>query len=292
MKSPVFATHAQPSYELWEAFGASVTGQGHLHQNQPGQDRYATFQWIGKDPASRLLVIGCADGAGSAAKSWAGAWMGCRAVIQAIQERLQTSSGESSLIRSEGWTEAYIKRLFDQSRRRIQRWSSTLNATPADLATTMNLAVIGHDFGCFAQVGDGLIGYQLQASPNLWELANQPDQGEFAGETTFLTSPNWLDQMRIRMIREPLGRVFVSTDGLLPVILDQSSGQIHTRFVNPLFTVLENPAMPSDLKKVSLGQFLQSDRIKSRCDDDLTLILANRSQVHVDAGTNGGYIIS
>jgi hypothetical protein len=218
--------------------------------------------------------------------------MGCRAVTQAIQERLQTSSGESSLIRSEGWTEVYIKHLFDQSRRRIQRWSSTLNATPADLATTLNLAVIGHDFGCFAQVGDGLIGYQLQASPNLWELANQPDQGEFAGETTFLTSPNWLDQMRIRMIREPLGRVFVSTDGLLSVILDQSSGQIHTRFVNPLFTVLANPAMPSDLKKVSLGQFLQSDRIKSRCDDDLTLILANRSQVHVDAGTNGGYIIS
>lgn len=292
MKAATFAIHTQQNFNLWEAFGASVTGQGHLHQNQPGQDRFSTFQWVGKDPVSHLMVIVCADGAGSAAKSWAGAWMGCRAVIQAIQQRLQTSSGEARLIRSEGWTEAYIKHLFDQSRRRIQRWSSTLNATPADLATTMNLAVIGPDFGCFAQVGDGLIGFQVQDNPNPWELANQPDQGEFAGETTFLTSPNWLDQMRIRMVREPLGRVFVSTDGLLSVILDQSSGQIHTRFVNPLFTVLENPAMPSNLKKVSLGQFLQSDRIKSRCDDDLTLILANRSQVHVDAGTNGGYIIS
>lgn len=292
MKAPTFAIHTQQSPNLWEVLGASVTGQGHLHQNQPGQDRFSTFQWVGKDPVSHLMVIVCADGAGSAAKSWAGAWMGCRAVIQAIQQRLQTSSGEARLIRSEGWTEAYIKHLFDQSRRRIQRWSSTLNATPADLATTMNLAVIGPDFGCFAQVGDGLIGFQVQDNPNPWELANQPDQGEFAGETTFLTSPNWLDQMRIRMVREPLGRVFVSTDGLLSVILDQSSGQIHTRFVNPLFTVLENPAMPSNLKKVSLGQFLQSDRIKSRCDDDLTLILANRSQVHVDAGTNGGYIIS
>ena len=292
MKAPTFAIHTQQSPNLWEAFGASVTGQGHLYQNQPGQDRFSTFQWIGKDPANHLMVIVCADGAGSAAKSWAGAWMGCRAVIQAIQKRLQTSSGEARLIRSGGWTEAYIKHLFDQSRRRIQRWSSTLNATPADLATTMNLAVIGPDFGCFAQVGDGLIGFQVQDNPNPWELANQPDQGEFAGETTFLTSPNWLDQMRIRMIREPLGRVFVSTDGLLPVILDQSSGQIHARFVNPLFAALANPAMPSDLKKVSLGQFLQSDRIKSRCDDDLTLILANRAQVHVDAGTNGGYIIS
>ena len=265
-----------------QAFGASVTGRGHLLQNKPVEDRFAVYQWLGNDPAGHLTVMICADGAGSAGRSWAGAWMACRVVVQAVQERIGSRAGHSELTSPEAWTEARVKRLFERARRRIHSWSKILNAKPGDLATTLNLAVLGRDFSSFAQVGDGLIGYQVQDGQNGWHLANQPDQGEFAGETTFLTSPNWLDQIRVRTIYEPLERVFVSTDGLLPVILDQSSAQIHRPFVDPLFSALESRAIDANLKEASLTRFLQSDRLKSRCDDDLTLILANRIQDSVD----------
>lgn len=258
----------------WSIVGASVTGSGHVQRNEPGQDRMAWQVWADCNGLSSLCVVVCADGAGSARKSWAGAWAACRSLIGTIDSTMKTPAGHARLTGPEGWTNGQVQALFRRARQHVMRWSAALNATPADLSTTLNMAVLGRDFGCFAQVGDGLIAYQAGQELPGWQLATMPDIGEFAGETTFLTSQNWADRLAVRLVSQPIEKVCLSTDGLAPILFQAQQSTIHGPFLDPLWAGLHRLVMTDLQKSQALATFLKSPRVTSRCDDDLTLILA------------------
>lgn len=260
----------------WSIVGASVTGSGHLDRSQPGQDRMGWRVWQGVGLESPLCVIVCADGAGSAQRSWAGAWMACRALISAIDAAMQSPAGRARMRDSRGWSTGFVERLFSQARRRVLGFSSAIHAAPADLSTTLNMAVLGPDFGCFAQVGDGLIAFQAGSEYPDWTLASVPDMGEFAGETTFLTSQNFSEKLAVRLVPQAIDKICLSTDGLAPIIYNSQQSAIHSPFLNPLWQGLARPGLMESQKTLALAQFLKSPRVASRCDDDLTLILAER----------------
>ena len=64
------------------------------------------------------------------------------------------------------------------------------------------------------------------------------------------------------------------TDGLLPVSTDLKTGRPHPPFFQPFFATLQQGATP-ELEQ-HLVQFLESPRLRSRVDDDLTLVVAIR----------------
>lgn len=262
--------------QRWSIVGASVTGSGHIGRAEPGQDRLAWRVWAGEQDASPLLIMVCADGAGSARRSWAGAWMACRALVSAVDAAMQSPAGCARMREANTWTHGFVERLFCQARRRVLRWSSEIHGLPTDLSTTLNMAVLGGHFGCFARVGDGLIAFQAGPEYQDWTLAAAPDTGEFAGETTFLTSPNFAEKLAVRLVPQAIDKICLSTDGLAPILYNAQQSAIHSPFLNPLFQGLAHPGLTASQKSAALAHFLKSSRVASRCDDDLTLLLAER----------------
>lgn len=151
-----------------------------------------------------------------------------------------------------------------------------MNAAPQDLATTLNLALIGEDFARFARIGDGILGYYLNDSDGEWHVAIAPDTGEFAGETSFLTSSDGCERLRIVSLDHAPRRVLVATDGIGPILFDSRAGAIHSRFMNPLFEVLERNWGEMTSPDDRLARFLGSERVANVCSDDLTVVMASR----------------
>lgn len=268
-------------FDSWRVLGASVTGVGHKAHNQPGQDRFLEKTWHFDDHDSVTVVV-CADGAGSAARSWAGAWVACQSVVRSMHSYMISPTRRNLLISNEFQADSLMTGLFGTARRRLQLWARQLGTPSLALSTTLNVAILTANGAVLAQLGDGLIGYQLKSFPEKWHKLENEQVSEFAGETIFLTSTQWLEHLRVKALHEPLRRVVLSTDGLLPIIFHAQSNQIHSPFLEPLFEfVLKQETMPS-VKSSMLQSFLSSHRVSSRCDDDLTLILCSSRPPEVD----------
>jgi hypothetical protein len=73
-------------------------------------------------------------------------------------------------------------------------------------------------------------------------------------------------------------RVALFSDGLLRLALNLAAAAPHAPFFNSLFAFLTS--QPSlDATAQALGEFLQSDRVNARTDDDKTLVVAWRRPV-------------
>jgi len=274
MSDPISGRFEQTPF--WQPIAASVTGRQHRELQEPGQDRFFVSQWRAKRTGRPLLVVATADGAGSARKSWAGAWAACRALQGQVESLISGGRYGENAFWSEFWTGAVIERMLRSAERHVRVWSRAVNARSEDLATTLNLVVAGEDFARFARVGDGIMGYSDDHSAGHWNLAIEPDFGEFAGETTFLTSPEWESRLKILALEHSPQRLFVATDGIGPILFDSRGRAIHSPFVNPLFEALERSTGTGQDPSDRLVRFLASDRVSGICSDDLTLVLVRR----------------
>lgn len=272
------------SNQNWRILGASVTGTSHLSNSKAGQDRFLA-ETVSVEGLGKVVVMVVADGAGSAERSWAGSWMACHGLMQAVKQALAGKAGQKLLMDCDPLNSGLFRSLFRTTRRRIFAWSRALNCPVSSLATTINLMILHSSGGLMAQVGDGLIGYQSAASTK-WNLNQIPQLGEFVGETTFLTSSDWESQLTIGLIGSPVHRAVMSTDGLLPILYQSQSHQIHSPFLDPLFEVFEKQPLTCSEKELQLRAFLQGPRVATRCDDDLTLLLATSFQYEVDERAN------
>jgi hypothetical protein len=244
----------------WQIHAASARGFAHCLNNRPGQDRFLciTFQHSGLHESVLLIA---ADGAGSVRKSWAGAWIACRAIAESVRQMVLTPNGQ---------------------RRLNAAGAGRLNVPDQELATTLNMIFTGPGFWSFALLGDGLIASQAVRDESNWQIHGLPEHGEFAGETTFLTSDQWIESIQFGAVSGNPDRMLITTDGLLPILYQSQTGIIHPSFVNPLFAAMESRKLSEAQKNNELGKFLESKRIRTRCDDDLTLILAHRFKGEVD----------
>ena len=141
-----------------------------------------------------------------------------------------------------------------------------------DLATTLALVLATPDGLWAAQVGDGTV---VVADPDgsLTAIADG-EREEYLNETTFLTSKNWRDACTVEKADVPVESVALLTDGLGLLALDLSEGgKPHTPFFKPLLGF----ARAEDACPVELERFLESERVATRTDDDVTLVLATLS---------------
>jgi hypothetical protein len=146
-------------------------------------------------------------------------------------------------------------------------------ATPRDLATTLIVLAITDNGVAAAQVGDGAIVYADAA--NQLTALTRPFSDEYINETTFLTSPDAVENAQFSISLGRVTRLAAFTDGLQRLALKMPSCEPHAPFFAPLFQFVGEEAEQS-ASQAQLDAFLRSPRITERADDDLTLFLAAR----------------
>lgn len=155
-------------------------------------------------------------------------------------------------------------------------------------AATLLLVVGTPAGGAALQIGDGVI--VLGGSGGVdgladWQWVFWPERGEYANTTSFLTDDHAPDHLRVALLPGSPLDVAVMTDGLQPLALHYASQTVHEPFFEGMFLPLHGavgpPGSPLASAEIpalsaSLEEFLTSERVRMRTDDDLSLILATR----------------
>ena len=109
-------------------------------------------------------------------------------------------------------------------------------------------------------------------------LYSEPQRGEYANATNFITGRGWLDDLSIKVIEASVTKLALFTDGIQSLVLDYANGSApHAPFFDPVFDWAmdhDDPPAASD----DMQAFLASPRIAEKTDDDTTLLLAFRSE--------------
>lgn len=215
---------------------ASLRGRSHAQEGKPRDDafRFATTHgW---------QVLAVSDGAGSACYSREGARLACEKAVAVCCERLDNESYRAGF-------EANIKNLSatpdetdkrkpvgdslytllchaaNQARQAIAQEAALQGKETRTYAATLLLCVAKHfPFGWFVGsfwVGDGAIAlYRRDTTPHTVYLMGEPDEGEYGGQTRFLTMPEVFSdasalycRLRFQLV-DDFSALFLMTDGV------------------------------------------------------------------------------
>ncbi len=215
---------------------ASLRGRSHAQEGKPRDDafRFATTHgW---------QVLAVSDGAGSACYSREGARLACEKAVAVCCERLDDEPYRDGF-------EAHIKALSaipdetnkrkpvgdslytllcqaaNQARQAIAQEAGSQGKETRTYAATLLLCVAKHfPFGWFVGsfwVGDGAIAlYRRDTTPHTVYLMGEPDEGEYGGQTRFLTMPEVFSdasalycRLRFQLV-DDISALFLMTDGV------------------------------------------------------------------------------
>ncbi len=182
---------------------ASKRGRSHAQEGKARDDHFRLFHSDDND----WYIIAVADGAGSARFSRKGSEVACNTVVDFCKTKLADASAFEEKInnyRNANDEETARKILGDavysivgnaafMAHKAINALSDNVEGTkPKDFATTLLLAICKKfDFGWFVAsfwVGDGAMCI-YNREKHTARLLGVPDEGEFSGQTRFLTMP-------------------------------------------------------------------------------------------------------
>ena len=247
----------------WRAVGVSLRGSSHVKTDHPCQDFHAFARLPGE-----TLVAAVADGAGTAALAEVGAELAVKTVVETLQERLEKDPLAEA---GEDVWRALLQDAMRTAFEAVEREATARSAPTRDLACTLGIAVARPAMVAAAQIGDGSV---VGADGDGKILAIlRPVSGEYLNETTFLISPGALKQIQFALHAGKISRLAMLTDGLQMLALKVADGTPHAPFFEPLFRFIA-AAEDEEKGRANLAAFLASDRVQSRADDDLTLLLA------------------
>lgn len=222
-----------------DIIAASQRGRSHAHEGRPRDDHFSLFHC----PKSDWYIMAVADGAGSSRFSREGSRRACESVVAHCRERLLDNPALEDAIKAwhadQGNTEkrtALTRHVIDiiyngalKAHEAVKREAEEreLNKKDGtrlkDYATTLMFAVCKKfDFGWFLSsfwVGDGAM-CLYDAENKTAKLLGKPDEGEFSGQTRFLTMPEIfrdpdIASKRLRMAVVPdFTALFLMTDGV------------------------------------------------------------------------------
>lgn len=254
----------------WRIIAASVPGTSHLERALPCQDAHA-FRVL---PGGELLAA-VSDGAGSAERSREGAYLVVEAALTGLESlcRGEIPADESS------WHAAMIG-LFGEIHQRLIDFADTASIPLRELAATLTCALITEQWLVVGQLGDGAAVADsadgVDGSDDALFLAVQPQRGEYANEAYLLTQAEALQHTEVYAVHRSVRVMALTTDGLLRLAFNLPGYEPHPRFFQPLFSFVSET---TDLAQAQaeLADFLASERVCARSDDDKTLLLAIRT---------------
>ncbi len=251
------------SSPYWIILGASVQGTQHIQESLPLQDAFE-FRTAGDN----TLLIGVADGLGSAPLSAIGAHLAVTASLNWLKAALWSGFPQSE----QEW-EDLIQETVINARTAIEELAQDQNIAIDDFATTLLLAIATPDILVTGQIGDGAVVAMQSTGPLL--TISEPQNGEYINETFSITSKNAPLPLHVGINPMAVDCLALFTDGLQRLALHQQDNSPHEPFFKPLFDQM--PGIEDPAKAVSnLANFLSSDRVNALTGDDKTLVLARR----------------
>jgi hypothetical protein len=250
---------------MWRHFCTSVRGTSHASGGSDCQDAASI---VCCDARPDTLILALSDGAGSAAHSAKGAALVVRIWSEYFSRLLADGPDPAAVL--EGCTTATVLELLCRVREAVACEATALGAEPWDFSATLLGAVLTPSNALFAQVGDGCWVGLLEDTLSCltWPLG-----GEFAGQTTFATSPSAVDALQfVRLPRAPAALAGF-TDGLERLLLDFQTRLPVAGFFRPTFEALSQNT--PDFQR-HMEAFLRSERVCSLTDDDKSLALVVR----------------
>lgn len=208
------------------------------------------------------------DGAGSADYGGQGASIICNSISRAIKDHQLTINGLPANSIIEGWV--------DKTRDRIFKASENRDLSPRDFAATLICVISNGDESVVIHVGDGCAVLKDVSSAS-WIAPSWPEQGEFASTTYFVTDEYGL-RLRVNRHLGKISAIALFSDGLERLALDFQQ----IRPFDGFFDGMTKPLISSNhfgkdkALSIALKNYLNSDVINSRTDDDKSLIIAIR----------------
>jgi len=248
---------------IWRVIASSQPGTSHTATGRPCEDSC----WAQLDSTADgqpLLSVFVSDGAGSATHGGKGADEAIRAAAKYLEKYI----AQVELSLSEDWAVGCVTAI----REHLYQLAADEGLVPRELACTFLGVLVLPTAALAFQIGDG--GIVLDAGGRL-ELAIEPMSGEYANMTHFITDDAAVSILKSRVIQSQVTRVAAFTDGLQRLALNLATNTPHEPFFEPFFKVLsivgENK---EDELTAALVDFLKSERVNERTDDDKTLALA------------------
>lgn len=213
---------------------ASQRGRSHAQEGKARDDHFGIYHCEKSD----WIIIAVADGAGSARFSRKGSEVACKTVLEYCKSRLEDNPEfeecinafhadmEDSDKRSKV-TQKVIDIVYTAAKKAHEAIMEVSLANEEsglrDYATTLMFAICKkYDFGWFISsfwVGDGAM-CAFDAKGEIIKLLGTPDEGEYSGQTRFLTMPEIFHdrdviQKRLRMsIVKDMTALFLMSDGV------------------------------------------------------------------------------
>jgi len=254
----------------WKIIGASVQGTIHKRSGVPCQDAHAY-----KILSDSTIIIVVADGAGSADQSAEGASCavkhGLSSIEQHLRPLLKSNDPSKSQSISEEVCRSIMNEAFNDAHQAILELARSKKISPRDLASTLIAAFTFENCLVSAQIGDGAA--VAQSIDGHFFATIQPQRGEYANETNFLSAENPLDYLEVNVSQQPIKSLVVMTDGVTRLAIHLGQNKPHAGFFRPLvgfLTQVENTKKGCK----ELKNFLNSNRVRTHTYHDRTLVVA------------------
>ena len=238
----------------------AVTGRGHLEDGLPCQDDCAASLSGG------AAAIVLSDGAGSARHSEHGAAVAVRATIGILHD----TSPWADLAEVQA-------RILKGCRVEIATRAMELSCPVSELAATLAFVAVDGDAWIAGNLGDGVVG-ALQGDRA--EVLITPTRGEFANETTFLTSRHAHE--RFRIAKAPFNEYdgfAIMSDGAAESLYGRRDGTLAPALIKVL-SWSENQASVAVANAIR-GSLMPL--LVERTRDDCSLAVLRRVHVDLDA---------
>lgn len=242
----------------YEILATSVSGTKHKKYDIECQDYCKSFHF--ENNGNWYSGIGIADGAGSSKFAKIGAEESITHLIELI------SNHKEEILSLEKDT---IKEWLTETKNYLYEKNALVQDIDLnEFSCTILVCIIAKNFGVFFQIGDGA---WILKSNNEFSLLTVPQKGEYHNETVFITSKDATDHLQFKKVHGEIELVVGFTDGLEDIFL--YANKISDKLIDEIVVNVKNFA-DTNLLHSHLANFLESELINSRTDDDKTFCIA------------------
>jgi len=255
----------------WRIAAASAIGTSHIKTGQPCQDSVRVR--LVETSGGPVLISAVSDGAGSAAHSEIGSRAAVTTATYLIENFLEAGGSVDAIGKDTALS------WLAQIQAAISMFASESGAPTREFACTLLVAAIAAEGAVFFQVGDGAMVVREKGDEG-WAYIFWPQHGEYINTTNFITSNNAAEFLEFAAVSQRIESFSAFSDGIESLVLHYASKTVHDPFFNNMIAPLHealNEGVDDGLS-ASLMNYLNSDRVCARTDDDKSLVLATRSE--------------
>ena len=253
----------QSSIDMWRYVIGQATGSAHEKLKAPCQDRF----FCAAETGEATLIAVVADGAGSASHAHVGAEIAVATIGNIVQFGVRAGRRDYLDV---------LREAAALARRKIAEEAATRAIPIRQLACTLLAVIVAPVGGAALQIGDGVI--VVREANADWRWMFWPHKGEYANATRFLTDETALADAQVEMLPNEVQDIALTSDGLESLALQYARRVAHEPFFRTAFAPVHGAQGDGEIASLStsLSEFLRSPAVRSRTDDDTTLILATR----------------